>query len=140
MYDENLGLHLGDGGRTIILDIDCPKEKVPKELETFFAYVENGEIAANDDFVQQIHQKVEEANRDTEVIEIMTLEEEMKVQHWLGEKKGREEGEKLGLAEGEKLGAAQRAREIANEMLREGISKELIAKITGLSVQEVEAL
>ncbi len=57
-----------------------------------------------------------------------------------GFSKGEQSGMKLGLAEGEKLGAAQEKREIANEMLREGMAKELIAKITGLSVQEIEAL
>ncbi len=70
----------------------------------------------------------------------MTVEEEMKVQHWLGEKKGRAEGEKLGLAEGEKLGAAQRGREIAKNFKVSGIPLDVIAKNTGLSVEEIEAL
>ena len=47
MYDEKLGLHLGYGSYTIVLNIDCPKDKIPKELETFFAYVEKREIAKN---------------------------------------------------------------------------------------------
>ena len=29
------------------MNIDCPKDKIPKELETFFAYVEKREIAKN---------------------------------------------------------------------------------------------
>ena len=144
MYDEKLGLHLGDGSYTIVLNIDCPKEKIPKELETFFAYVEKGEIAESDDFVQQIHQKVEEANRDVEVMEFMTLEEEMKVQEEFaferGMEKGRSEGEKSGFSKGEQSGAAQEKREIAKKMLKEGMAKERIAKFTGLTLSEVEAL
>ena len=152
MYDEKLGLHLGDGSYTIVLNIDCPKEKIPKELETFFAYVEKGEIATNDDFVQQIHQKVEEANRDAEVMEFMTLEEEMKVQEEFafergmekGIEQGIEQGRTEGIAEGEKSGiergAAQEKREIAKQMLKEGMTKELIAKLTGLTLREIQVL
>ena len=164
MYDEKLGLHLGDGSYTIVLNIDCPKEKIPKELETFFAYVEKGEIAESDDFVQQIHQKVEEANRDVEVMEFMTLEEEMKVQEAFafergmekgieqgrsegersgfskGEKSGFSKGEKSGFSKGEKSGAAQKQCEIARNFKKFGIPFDVIAKNTGLSVREVEEL
>ena len=156
MYDEKLGLHLGYGSYTIVLNIDCPKDKIPKELETFFAYVEKGEIAESDDFVQQIHQKVEEANRDVEVKEFMTLEEEMKVQEVFafergmekgieqgrseGEKSGFSKGEKSGFSKGEQSGAAQEKREIAKQMLNEGMAKERIAKPTGLTLSEVAEL
>ena len=86
----------------------------------------------------------------------MTVEEEMRIQHRLGEKKGRAEGfaegqksgielgfskgEKSGFAKGEKSGAAQKEREIAKEMLKEGMAQELIAKITGLPLKEIQAL
>ena len=140
MYDEKLGLQLGDGGYTIILNIDCPKDKIPKELESFFAYVEKGEIAENDDFVQQIHQKVEEANQDAEVIEIMTLEEELKVQEAFAFERGIEQGRSEGEKSGIKRGAAQEKREIARQMLKEGMAKELIAKLTGLTLGEIQAL
>ena len=36
MIDKNLQLQLNDETYTIILAIDCPKGKIPKELETFF--------------------------------------------------------------------------------------------------------
>ena len=160
MYDEKLSLHLGDGSYTIILNIDCPKDKIPKELETFFAYVEKGEIAEDDGFVQQIHQKVEEANREAEVIEIMTLEEEMKVQEEFafqrgmdkgikqgiekgieqGIEKGIEQGIEKGRSEGEKSGAAQKQCEIAKNLKKSGIPFDVIAKNTGLTLREVEEL
>ena len=37
-------------------------------------------------------------------------------------------------------GAAQKQREIAKSMVKEGIAKEVIEKITGLSAEEVEEL
>ncbi len=52
----------------------------------------------------------------------------------------REVAREEGLAEGEKRGAAQEKREIAKGMLKEGMAKELIAKLTGLSLSEVAEL
>lgn len=125
---KNLQLQLNDETYTIILAIDCPKGNIPKELETFFTYVEREEVDENDDFVKRIHEKVEEVNRDTEVTEIMTIEEEMNIR-W-----------HYGYDEGEAAGAAQKQREIAKSMVKEGIAKEVIEKITGLSAEEVEEL
>ena len=128
LIDKNLQLQLNDETYTIILAINCPKGKIPKELETFFTYVEREEVDENDDFVKRIHEKVEEVNRDAEVTEIMTIEEELKIR-W-----------HYGYDEGEAAGAAQKQREIAKNMIKEGIAKEVIEKITGLSKEEVEAL
>ena len=85
-------------------------------------------IDENDDFVKRIHEKVEEVNRDTEVTEIMTIEEEMNIR-W-----------HYGYDEGEAAGVAKEKREIAKSMKDEGIAKEVIEKITGLSAEEVEKL
>ena len=57
-----------------------------------------------------------------------------------GENAGFTKGESVGLAKGEKRGAAQKEREIAKGMLREGMAKELIAKLTGLTLKEVAEL
>ena len=67
MIDKNLQLQLNDETYTIILAIDCPKGKIPKELETFFTYVGRDEVDEHDAFVKRIHEKVEEVNRDAEV-------------------------------------------------------------------------
>lgn len=56
------------------------------------------------------------------------------------ERKGLELGMEQGRSEGEAIGAAQEKREIAKSMIKEGIAKEVIEKITGLSKEEVEAL
>ena len=128
MIDKNLQLQLNDETYTIILAIDCPKGKIPKELETFFTYVEREEVDENDDFVKRIHEKVEEVNRDTEVTEIMTIEEEMNIR-W-----------HYGYDEGEAAGAAQKQREIAKNMKEKNIPNADIAEITGLSAEEIEKL
>ena len=41
---------------------------------------------------------------------------------------------------GEQAGAAQKEREIALQMLKEGMKPDLIAKLTGLSAEEIEKL
>ena len=94
--------------------------------------MEREEVDENDDFVKRIHEKVEEVNRDTEVTEIMTIEEEMNIRwHY-----GYDEGEAAGLEKG----AAQEKREIAKNMKEKSIPNAEISEITGLSAEEVEAL
>ena len=121
-------MQLNDETYTIILAIDCPKGKIPKELETFFTYVEREEVDESDDFVKRIHEKVEEVNRDTEVTEIMTIEEEMNIR-W-----------HYGYDEGEAAGVAKEKREIAKNFKQAGIPIEIIAENTGLSCEEIEKL
>ena len=94
------------------------------------------EVDENDDFVKRIHEKVEEVNRDTEVTEIMTIEEEMNIRwHY-----GYDEGEAAGLEKGRSEGVAQERREIAKNMKAKRIPTADIAEITGLSAEEVEEL
>ena len=78
----------------------------------------------------------------------MTVEEEMRIQHRLGEKKGRAEGfaegEKSGFSKGEKSGiergAAQKEREIAKNLKSLKLPMEQIKAATGLSAEEIEKL
>ena len=74
----------------------------------------------------------------------MTVEEEMRIQHRLGEKKGRAEGfaegEKSGFSKGEKSGAAQEKREIAKNLKSLKLPMEQIKAATGLSAEEIEKL
>ena len=90
------------------------------------------EVDEHDAFVKRIHEKVEEVNRDTEVTEIMTIEEEMNIRwHY-----GYDEGEAAGLEKG----AAQKQREIAKNLKDLGVGTAKIIKATGLSAEEVEEL
>ena len=94
--------------------------------------MEREEVDENDDFVKRIHEKVEEVNRDAEVTEIMTLEEELKIRwHY-----GYDEGKAAGLEKG----AAQKQREIAKNFKHAGIPIEVLAENTGLSCEDVEKL
>ena len=135
-FDRNLQLQLNDETFTIILAIDCPKGKIPKELETFFTYVDSGEVDESDAFVKRIHERVEEVNRDSEVLEIMTIEEEMNVRWHYGYKDGMKHGEIIGRSEG----AAQEKREIAKNFKHAGIPIAVIAENTGLTAEEIEKL
>lgn len=54
----------------------------------------------------------------------------------MGLEQGRAEGEASGLAKGE----AQKQREIAKNFKNSGVPLDLIAKNTGLSVEEIEGL
>ena len=90
--------------------------------------MEREEVDENDDFVKRIHEKVEEVNRDAEVTEIMTIEEEMRIR-W-----------RYGYDEGEAAGAAREKREIAKSMKAKKIPTADIAEITGLSAEEIEKL
>ena len=105
-----------------------PERQIPKELETFFTYVEREEVDENDDFVKRIHEKVKEVNRDAEVTEIMTIEEEMNIRWHYGYDEGLEKG------------AAKEKREIAKSMKVKNIPTADIAEITGLSAEDIEKL
>ena len=131
---------MGDENYTIVLDIKCPSGKIPKELESFFSYVSTEEIDEGDEFIKEIHQRVEEANHDAGVIEIMTLEEHAKMHEAFafdrgleqGLEQGREQGLEQGRVEGEKASLLESAR----KMHVEGLDADLIKKITGLSPEE----
>ena len=120
MYDRNLDLKLGDESYTIMLDINCPEGKIPKRLEAFFDYVKDERVADGDKFISSIHEKVEKANRDAEVIKIMTLQEDMDMRkEWALE---------------------DQRKEIAKGLKADGIPVEIIAKNTGLTIEEIEEL
>ncbi len=66
----------------------------------------------------------------------MQVEEIKKAAEKIGVKKGKKEGEKIGVEKGKKEGKI----EMAKESLKEGLSIELISKLTGLSKEEIEKL
>lgn len=86
--------------------------------------MDSGEVDESDAFVKRIHERVEEVNRDSEVLEIMTIEEEMNVRADYAYKQG----------------ASQKQREIAKNMKEKKLDLSIIAEITGLTPTEIEAL
>lgn len=76
----------------------------------------------------------------TEIIEMLfkelTREEDLEISRLDGYDAGYTKGEQAGA----ERGAAQKQREIAKEMKRENIAEDVIAKVTGLNAEEIEAL
>ena len=156
MFDRKLDLQLGDGSSTIILNTKCPKELVPAEFAAFFNFVNTNEVDESNEFVSYLGERLRKAGEDEEVDRVMTVEEEMRIQHRLGEKKGRAEGfaegeksgfskgEQSGFSKGEKSGiergAAQEKREIAKNLKSLKLPTEQIKAATGLSTEEIETL
>ena len=131
MYDKKLQLQLGDGSSTIILNTKCPKVAVPEELEAFFNFVNTGEVDEDDEFVTYLGSRLEEASEDEEVDRIMTIEEEMRFQRAMAEKREKEAFVN---------GIEQGKREIAKNFKTAGIPLNVIAENTGLSLEDIEKL
>ena len=74
----------------------------------------------------------------------MTLEMMLKERHDDGRNEGRTEGiaigEKRGRAEGMAIGIQQTQIETARNMLKNGLSADLITKCTGISAQQISEL
>ena len=84
----------------------------------------------------------------TELIEMLfkelTREEDLEISRLdgydAGQKDGFTKGEKSGFTKGEKSGERKAALDIAKGMQKEHIASDVIAKITGLTLAEVESL
>ena len=80
----------------------------------------------------------------TELIEMLfkelTREEDLEISRLDGYDAGLKEGEKSGFTKGEECGEQKAALKIAKSMKKEKIEADMIAKITGLSMDEVNAL
>ena len=80
----------------------------------------------------------------TELIEMLfkelTREEDLEISRLDGYDAGLKEGEKSGFTKGEECGEQKAALKIAKSMKKEKIEADMIAKITGLSMDEINAL
>ena len=109
---------------------------------------ELAELAERSDKVMEYKKKVDEVNNDDEVISWFTAEEERKMYQDALIEQSKEEGKKVGLIEGEKKGKKigliegekKGILDIAKNMLAEGMSVELIAKLTKLSKKQISRL
>ena len=126
------GLPLDDLSYTIVLNTKCSPEKVPEALKPFYEYLNDPKKNQASELTRMIDERVRKFNSDGWRKKYMTFE------YMLNERERK--GLELGRSEGEAIGAAQEKREIAKSMIKEGIAKEVIEKITGLSKEEVEAL
>ena len=101
---------------------------------------ELSELAERSDKVMEYKKKVDEVNNDDEVISWFTAEEERKMYQDALIEQSKEEGKKVGLIEGEKKGKQAGILDIAKNMLAEGMSVDLIAKLTKLSKKQISRL
>ena len=109
---------------------------------------ELAELAERSDKVMEYKKKVDEVNNDDEVISWFTAEEERKMYQDALIEQSKEEGKKVGLIEGEKKGKKigliegekKGILDIAKNMLAEGMSIDLIAKLTKLSKKQISRL
>ena len=132
--DEIPGLKLHDGATRIFLNTHgTDAEGVSEELIQLLRYFEKttGENAAGSHSrkIEKLQKRVEEIKRNEEVgIRYMNAFEE---KMW-----ERREGEMIG----EKRGKKSEQREIARKMVEMKMALDIIAKATGLTEQELEAL
>ncbi len=118
---EELGLEMGDETSKIFLNSKGRIGEICPELKTFLKFLETStkEVAedSGDEFVNSLYRKIEFVKHNDDVGErFMTLEEKLQE-----------------VAKKEK-------KEIAKHLKLEGISVEVIAKATGLTVEEIERL
>lgn len=90
--------------------------------------------------MELFEKEVKRLNQDQKFTEFLSAkEEEEKLLNTLledSEKQGIEKGEKQGVEKGKN----ERTIEIAQNMLKNNMSSDMISKLTGLSISEIEAL
>ena len=98
----------------------------------------------DDEYMKKFSEELKRLNDDIEFTEFLSAEEEArKTQNTLisaAKSEGLEEGKKLGISEGKALGISQEKTEIAKNLLELQMKISDIAKVTGLSEKEINAL
>lgn len=135
MYNEKNHLPLGDESYTLILNIMCKEENVPEQLRSLYAYLKSGDADEGDAFIQKIHGEVTALNQREELKQVMTLEEEYRME----KQRSREEGIEIGLQEG-RLEKEEMQKSIATKLKASGMEIQQIAEMTGLPVEKIEKL
>jgi predicted transposase/invertase (TIGR01784 family) len=120
---EDMDLTLGDGTTKLFLNSKGTADDVAPDVQAFLQYVEG--VLTENPFVQEIDAEVAHVKRNKEWRrEFMTLQDELDMQRRLGQEEGKN-----------KMATA-----IALNMIRHNMSLEEIAKLTGSSIEEVQAL
>lgn len=136
MYNVKTSLPLGDESYTLILNIMYEEDKVPKQLKTLYAYLKSGEADEKDTFIQKIHGEVAELNQREELKQVMTLEEEYRME----KQRSLEEGIEIGKDQGIEIGLQEGKKSIARKLKESGMEIQQIVEMTDLSVEEIEKL
>ena len=140
MFDEKYCIPLNDERYTIILNASCSMGKVPERLRPLFKYLNKGEVAAENNFIEKIDARVREFQDDEEIKRMMSVEDEMRLMYEKKYEKGIKEAKKQGLEQGLEQGIELKAQEMARALKDRGISIEIIAETSGLSREEIDKL
>ncbi len=140
MFDEKYCIPLNDERYTIILNASCSMGKVPERFRPLFKYLNKGEVAEEDNFIEKIDARVREFQDDEEIKHMMSVEDEMRLMYEKKYEKGIKEAKKQGLEQGLEQGIELKAQEMARALKDRGISIEIIAETSGLSREEIDKL
>ena len=123
-YDKVNEIDFGDQSHIIVLNAKCSSEKIPEQLRGLYKYVDKDIVDSKDDLVKDIDTKVKEYSKDRRLRHIMTLADEMviekRIEHELGVKEGKLDD--------------------AKKMKEENLPLDLIVRVTGLTIEELEKL
>ena len=132
---ENREIALQDEAKKVILNTKGTMDDVSDEMRDFLKYVESSTAdmatISNGSLTRHIHDIVEKVKIERRV-DYMTLQEMIDEE--------RREGYEEGRAEGIEQGRADEKQVIAKELKNNSLSPDLIAKVTGLTLSEVEVL
>ena len=126
------GLPLDDLSYTIVLNMKCSPEKVPEALKPFYEYLNDPKKNQASELTRMIDERVRKFNSDGWRKKYMTFE------YMLNERERK--GLELGIEQGRSEGEAKKQHEIAKNLKLDGIPMDVIAKNTGLTLEEVEKL
>ena len=136
MFDEKYCIPLNDERYTIILNASCSVGKVPERLRPLFKYLNKGEVAEEDNFIEKIDARVREFQDDEEIKHMMSVEDEMRLAY----EKKLEQGRKQIFEQGIEKGRELKAQKMAKAMKADNEPVERIVKYTGLSKEEIDKL
>lgn len=132
---EEHDILLNDGATKLFLSTKGKMDDISKPLQRFLDYVDGH--AASDELLRDIESAVDEAKHCEAWREEYSM---LSMDYYTYWKEGVAEGRAEGLVEGENLGKAKAKTEVVVQMLRENISMQMIAKITNLTLKEINEI
>ena len=116
-----------------------------EDIDNWLKFIDNQDnYSMYDDSLKKASSKLLYLKKDKETISVLDSQEDKERDNAAkiacaideGIKQGKEEGLKQGKEEGLKQGEINKAKEMARNMLKEGLDMNLIAKISGLTIEE----
>lgn len=132
---EEQDILLNDGATKLFLSTKGKMDDISKPLQRFLDYVDGH--AASDELLREIESAVDEAKHCEAWREEYSM---LSMDHYTYWKEGVAEGRAEGLVEGENLGKAKAKAEVVVQMLKENISIQMIAKVTNLTLEEINEI